>query len=113
LIFFLMTTELSPPEPFPVAPPEAQGQRADPAPFVFFLDADGQAGFGDQQGDAAFRALELARIAACADGGCKGAQVPPLQLRADGAAEARRVAGVVTRLAGMGFGLVSLITVAP
>ncbi|MEM7668229.1 MAG: biopolymer transporter ExbD [Pseudomonadota bacterium] len=100
LIFFLMAAQIAPPEPFPVAPPEARAEPGDSGPIVLHLSADGALGFRDVLGQAAVAAAALA------------ADQAPLHLRADRAAEAVEVARVVARLTAAGIRDVRLITVA-
>lgn len=101
LIFFLMTSTLSKPEPFEVTPPEAtKGQAAETAP-ILYLSKDGTLGFEDEIGDAA-----VAAFAASAG----GANVTPApQLRADGGVPATRVAATLKALATAGLSNVSVV----
>ena len=112
LIFFLMTAQIAPPEPIAVDPPEASSEDQAEADISLYLGPDGTLAFRDAEGDeAALRALELARIDLCGDGGCDGAKLPPLILRADAGAPAPQVAKLLPRLAEIGFTDIQLITV--
>ena len=57
LIFFLMTSELAPPEPIEVTPPEAEGESADKAPAILYVGPDGTLAYGDLRGEAAVTAF--------------------------------------------------------
>lgn len=112
LIFFLMTAQIAPPEPLPVTPPEASSEDPAEADLTLYLGADGNLVFRDASGtEVALRALELARIARCGDGGCAGATVPPLILRADAGVPAPQIARLLPRLAAIGFSGIQLVTV--
>ena len=115
LIFFLMTAEIAPPEPFAVAPPVAESGDPADGPFVLYLGPDGVAGFGDAEGDdAALAALDAEMQAYCAATDCSEAVPPPaLILRADQGVPAARVAALLSRLGGLGFAAVQLVTVTP
>lgn len=98
LIFFLMTSELAPPEPVEVTPPEAEGESADKAPAILYVAPDGTLAYGDLRGEAAVTAFAEA-----------AADAP--RLRADAGVEASVVARVLADLAGRGVGSVELVTV--
>jgi biopolymer transport protein ExbD len=105
LIFFLMTSHLTPPEPFDVEPPKSEIEAEPTSELTLFLDKDGHLAFEEERADAA-----IARIAALAEeSGEAGASV---QLRADARAEARTVARILRQLSGAGLGRVELL-VAP
>jgi biopolymer transport protein ExbD len=101
LIFFLMTSTLSKPEPFDVTPPEAsKAEAAETAP-ILYLGKDGTLGFEDQTGEAA-----VTKFATSAG----GANVTPApQLRADADVPATRVAAVLKALAAAGLSNVSVV----
>ncbi|WP_417723842.1 ExbD/TolR family protein [Salipiger sp.] len=94
LIFFLMTAEIAPPQPFPVAPPVASGDMSEPAPALF-VSADGQIAFGAERGSDALAAATRAG---------------PVTLRADAALPATELAGILARLGALGAGSVALVT---
>lgn len=104
LVFFLMTSQLVPSEPFPIAPPEAEAETADPGEVApeLFLSAGGEIGFAGARGAAAIAALAAAT----------GPDGPPPRLRADAGAEAAEVARLLKRLAAAGVSDVALV-VAP
>lgn len=99
LIFFLMTAEIAPPEPFAVTPPDAQGQEPQDAGRVLYLGADGTVGFEGLAGEAALAALAV---------GLGGADT--VTLRADAALPAEALAAMLARLAGLGIRQVELVT---
>jgi biopolymer transport protein ExbD len=115
LIFFLMTAQIAPPEPFAVTPPEvaADGPPAD-AQFVLYLGPEGELAFRDSRGEeAALAALSAARAAACPAQGCADtAASRSLVLRADAGVPGTRLAALMPRIAAAGFAEVQLITVA-
>lgn len=98
LIFFLMTSELAPPEPVEVAPPVAEGAMADRAEDTLYLGEDGTFAYGELRGDAA-----LAAFAAATPGAG--------QVKADGGAEAAVLARAMRQLAALGLTSVTLVTV--
>lgn len=102
LVFFLMTSQLAPPEPIEVSPPRATGEEGTSAQVILFMGADGTLAFRDLTGEAAMTAF--AEAAATAD-------APPL-LRADAEAEAKAVARALRDLAGRGLADLALV-VAP
>ncbi|WP_116130736.1 biopolymer transporter ExbD [Tropicimonas sp. IMCC34043] len=111
LIFFLISAELAPPEPFPVDVPSAE--REDPAEgeLTLFLDAGGQLGFRDATGEAAvLAALQAAVQDICGADGCSDEARPRVRLRADRAVEAATVAALLPRLGAIGVHDVLMIT---
>lgn len=114
LIFFLMTAQIAPPEPFEVTPPQvaADGASAE-GQFTLYLSADGVLVYDDTQGEAAaLAALSTAKKAYCAAGGCSDTVAsPPLILRADAAVPGARLAALMPMIAQAGFGEVQLVTV--
>jgi biopolymer transport protein ExbD len=115
IVFFMMVSTFSAPEPFAVDAP--QSATPDPASgeFGLWLSAAGVTGFvgpaGVVQGDAALVALAQARDAHCAGVDC-AAQPPVLLLHADAAAPGGSLASVMARLGQAGFANVTLVTVA-
>lgn len=103
LIFFLMTSQLAPPEPFQVEPPEARQKNAAEAAPVLYLSPEGEIAFEDLRGTEA-----IAQAAARLE---KGAA--PLQLRADQNTPATKVAATLKQLAAAGITEIALITRAP
>ncbi|WP_415402149.1 ExbD/TolR family protein [Tateyamaria sp. SN3-11] len=112
LIFFLMTSQIAPPETLDVTPPEAETGLDGDGDLTLYLDASGQLGFDQVIGtdDAVIAALIQARDASCAAENCAS---PSLQLRADGLVPATRVAALLKKLAVQGFSDIGLTTVAP
>lgn len=111
LVFFMITAQITPPEPFEVTPPEAQSQEPADADFTLYINAQGQIAYQDQFDEAAMDALELDYVRFCADLGCAGAQERPvLVLRADGQTPARIIPGVLQDLARRQIDQADLIT---
>ena len=110
LIFFLLAAQLTPPEPFPVTPPEAQAKAESDGEFTLHLAADGRIAFRDAQGDAALTTLSLTRADHCRSTDCTTAP-PRLVLRADAALPADRLAALMPRLADLGFAQIDLVVV--
>lgn len=111
LIFFLMTAQIVPPEPFGVTPPTADSAAPAQGPLTLYLSAEGTPGFGEALGDEALTALADALAQSCAQP-CDAAGVDIL-LRADAQTPATALTGLMPRLAAMGLTRVQLITVAP
>ena len=117
LVFFLMTAQIAPPDPFEVSPPEiAQDGPPPEGEFTLHLGPDGELAYGgavlDQ--DAAREALQAAKAAYCAAQGCDAANaLPPLVLRADAAAPGSRLAALMPVFSNLGFTEIQLVTVAP
>lgn len=111
LIFFLMTAQISAPEPFEVTPPDAvnQSEMAE-GEFTLYLSAEGELAFHDAIGErAALAALDAERGAFCATDGCSD-EMPVLVLRADGAVSAERLAALMPQIGQAGFATVQLVT---
>ena len=102
LIFFLMTSRLTPPEPFEVEPPKAEEGAEAEETAVLFLSSEGEAGFKDLRGTEAVEAY----VAENADK--EGAP----QIRADGKTEAAALARLLRELTEAGVQNVALV-VAP
>ena len=115
LIFFLMTAQIAPPDPFDVAPPEVVGDNP-PAEgeFTLHLGPGGTLAFGAAEGEAAaLAALAEALEAHCAVGGCPDTAPPPtLVLRADAGVLGARLAALMPKLGRAGFSEVRLVAVA-
>jgi len=113
LVFFLISAQLTPPEPFPVTPPEAETEAEAEGDFTLHLDATGEVGYRDAIGqDLALAALTSARDEYCAASDCEAAP-PALLLRADGAVPAARLAALMPVLGKLGFARVDLVTALP
>lgn len=102
LIFFLMTSQLTPPEPIPASPPVSRDGSAVEAAPVLYMGADGTLAFQDARAEAAVAAFaEAAR-------GNEG----EAQLRADAGADAAAVARLMRDLSAQGLPAIALV-VAP
>lgn len=101
LIFFLMTAEIAPPQPFAVTPPRASAAAPAARGVTLYISAGGQVGFRDRTGPAAL-ALLSGQLAA-------GPQ--PVLVRADAHAPAAALARLMPRLAALGAGDIRLVTV--
>ena len=104
LVFFLMTSEIAPPEPFAVDLPEAAPETPSEGSNTLHVAADGQIGWQDLTGEAAIAAFVAAQT---------GEGAGPAQIRADRAVEAGVIAKLLPQLAAAGIGEVSLLTAAP
>ena len=99
LIFFLMTAQIAPPEPFETTPPPSSSEMPADGPATLYIAADGTLAFLQALGaDAVFAALALAPH----DG--------PLLIRADAGLSADQLAGLLARLAAVGIAQVALVT---
>ncbi len=98
LIFFLMTAQIAPSDPFEITPPEAMGEEAEAQPDTLYLAADGQMAFEEARGEDVFTALS----ARAAD--------MPLTIRADAALPASAVAALLPRLTRLGITDIQLVT---
>jgi biopolymer transport protein ExbD len=112
LIFFLMTSEIAPPEPFAVAPPTAATEEQADGVFTLFLSAEGALAYQDDTGEeAALEALKTALDDYCAQGGCSDdVAPPPILLRADQSVAAHIIATLMPKLGSLGFKETHLIT---
>lgn len=108
LVFFLISARMTPPEPFPVTPPEAQAQEEAQGLFTLHIAADGLVGYREALGDAALGALAAARAAHCAALDC-AAEPPRLMLRADAGLPGQALARMLPRLGALGFDRVDLL----
>lgn len=112
LIFFLMTAQIAPPEPFEVDPPAASSQEPSDGPFTLYVSPEGEVGYQDLLGDEeAIDALVIEYTRACADVGCFAREDRPVViLRADAQAPARRIPQILGLLAGHEITNVQLAT---
>lgn len=112
LIFFLMSAQIAPPEPFDVEPPVMDETGSAEGEFRLYLDAEGQLGYLGVIGEAgALAALAAARDSFCAAAPCPEDAPPPLILRADARLDAARLAALMPKLGAAGFRVVQLVTV--
>lgn len=99
LIFFLMSAQIAPPEPFEISPPATGGQPPPgTARATLYIAADGRLAYGAARGEAVFVALRDR------DGNT------PLPIRADAALPAGDLARLLPRLAAAGVTEAALIT---
>jgi len=98
LIFFLMTAQITPPEPFDVTPPGSTSDAPADAPATLFVSANGTLAFHEVKGDAVFAAL------ANLD------KSDPLQIRADATLKAVDLARLLPKLAAIGITQLALVT---
>ncbi|MBF9033065.1 biopolymer transporter ExbD [Rhodobacterales bacterium HKCCE2091] len=101
LVFFLMSAQIVPPEPFAVAPPEAAATAAELPADTLFVAADGQLAYEDARNDSVFAAI----AARTADA--------PLAIRADADLPGADLAALLPRLAAAGVTGFDLVTVRP
>ncbi|MEM1429100.1 MAG: biopolymer transporter ExbD [Pseudomonadota bacterium] len=101
LIFFLISAQIAPPEPFEVLLPDADEEELAEAQGALYLSAEGELAFRDLRED---EAIEAAR----ADMEERGAR--HLELRADAGVEGAMVAALLARLAAAGIADVALVT---
>lgn len=99
LIFFLMTAQIAPPDPFEIALPVSQSEAVAEGNEPLYVSADGQLAFGTVTGEAVFEA-----IAARQPSG------DVLLVRADANADGATVAELVQRLARLDTGDIVLVT---
>ncbi len=98
LIFFLMTSRLTQPEPFEVTPPTAGSETEPEAQETLYADQAGLLHFNGASGDAAIKAI--------------AAQVSEntvIQLRADADILATNLAGILRTLSDAGLSRVELV----
>ncbi len=98
LIFFLMTSQIAPPEPFPVEVPQAQSEQEAESDAVLYIDATGTLSFDGVTGAAALD--QLTAIAPT---------TTTLTVKADGRLEANLLAVTLGDLTRAGFSDVALV----
>jgi len=99
LIFFLMTAQIAPPDPFEITPPSSSSQAPADGPATLYIAPDGTLAFLQARGeDAVFAAL------------AEAPKDSPLLIRADAGLEASKLAGLLARLAAVGVANVALVT---
>lgn len=89
LIFFLLTAQVSPPTPFEVTPPDSSSELPSLEQDVLYISAKGELAYNDARGDAIWVVLGVRET------------LEPLEIRADGAASATRIAEVLKKLRGV------------
>ncbi|TCP60931.1 outer membrane transport energization protein ExbD [Rhodovulum bhavnagarense] len=97
LVFFMISAQLAPPDPFEVTPPAATSDDPAQGAAVLHVAQDGALAYGAVRGEAALAALAEAEI----DG--------PLMIRADKAAPGQVIAALIARLSAAGIGPLELI----
>ena len=98
LIFFLMTAEITPPEPFEVNLPVAEQEKEPVGEFVLYLSKEALLGFEEATGPEALAALNA-----------KVDKELPIKLYADGESTAVDVAKILKRLTELGFSNVEVM----
>ncbi len=101
LIFFLMTAQIRPADPWPVSLPNADGNDPTDTARRLSVSAEGEMAFGELTGDLVW--AELARWSAADPG--------RLLVRADAAFPAADLAALLNRLSGLGIQTIDLATV--
>jgi len=98
LIFFLMTAQIAPPEPFEITPPGSTSDARAHAPSTLFIAADGTLAFQGARDEAVFAALAGLDPST------------PLQIRADATLKASDLARLLPKLAAAGITDLALVT---
>lgn len=101
LIFFLMSAQIVTPPPFEVTPPTARSSGAPQEDVVLHISADGAVALADAGGPDVWQALTA----------IPAKDRSALLIRADAALPAAELAGILSRLAGIGFAQIQLATV--
>ena len=99
LIFFLISAQIAPPDPFETQLPMARMEESAAPSLALYLSKDGEIAFGSARGEAALRE------AAATHG-----QDAALPLYADARAPAQALASTLAKLQALGQSKVSLIT---
>lgn len=98
LIFFLMSAQITPPEPFAVTPPTSSAEGETPEPDTLYVSASGEMSYEGASGDAALSALTR-----------RGTDAP-LSLRVDAGLPATTLAALLTKLSAAGVTSTQLVT---
>ncbi|KPA22442.1 Biopolymer transport protein ExbD/TolR [Shimia sp. SK013] len=99
LVFFLMTAQITPPEPFEVDPPLANVDAPAEGKAILFVAAGGELAFEDARGeDAVLSALQ------------DYPEETPLMLRADKGVGADKIAALLPKLAAAGVRSLKLVS---
>ncbi|MEM8958517.1 MAG: biopolymer transporter ExbD [Pseudomonadota bacterium] len=106
LIFFLMTAQIAPPDPFEVVLPAAERETQAEGTLTLYVSAEGGLAYQDAQGEAAIAALSEAAITG-------GDQFLPVQIRADAGVEAVEIARLLRSLSEAGAQQITLLTAPP
>ncbi|MEM9349405.1 MAG: biopolymer transporter ExbD [Pseudomonadota bacterium] len=106
LIFFLMTAQIAPPEPFEVEPPQASTEDPADAELILYIGPDGALGFREAAGEDAV----LVELRTLAD---TSPEPPLLSIRADADVPGAALAAILPKLAEAGFREAQIITALP
>lgn len=98
LIFFLMTAQIAPPEPFEVVLPSAESGEDPYADVTLYVSREGQPGFNGLTGAPAMELLIEVRD-----------KHGPLEIRAHEALEAQKLASLLRELTAAGFARVEVM----
>ncbi|MBO9398520.1 biopolymer transporter ExbD [Shimia sp. R9_1] len=99
LIFFLMTAQITPPEPFEVSPPAADLDTPADGQAILHVSAEGELAYQEARGEADV-------LAALTD----YPENEPLMLRADRAVSAQEIAALLPKLAAAGVRDLKLVS---
>ncbi len=102
LIFFLMTAQIAPPEPFEVSPPTAEKAGEPDGELVLHVGKGAALQFQETAGDAAYAAISAST---------KDHKL--VQLRIDASLDGDRLAQVMQRLAAVGVSRVEIVVQNP
>ncbi|MEM6481996.1 MAG: biopolymer transporter ExbD [Pseudomonadota bacterium] len=102
LIFFLMTSQLSQPEPFEVTPPVSSVEGEPESEPVLYVNAEGRFAFESLEGEQAIEALAS-----------QSSETDVIQLRADAELAAGALAKILRDLSAAGLARVELVVAAP
>lgn len=97
LIFFMLTAQIAPPEPFEITPPESSAEIPALQQGVLYLSSGGDMAYGTARDDGVWTAISGANRAS------------PLEIRADAGTPATLIASVLRRLRGIGIAEAQLV----
>lgn len=106
LIFFLMTAQIAPPDPFEVVLPAAERENRAEGTLTLHVSAEGVLAFQDTLGEDA-----IVRLSEAASTGAD--ETLPVQIRADAGVEAVEIARLLRSLSEAGVEQLTLLTAAP
>lgn len=98
LIFFLMSAQIAPPEPFDVTPPHSSAEGRAEGQRILHVAASGEMALDDLRGEDVFTGLDEL-------GGNE-----PLMIRADKGVDAAQIAALLPELAARGVQRVKLVS---
>ncbi len=99
LVFFLMTAQIAPPEPFEVEPPVADNETPAQGKATLHVSKDGELAYEEARGEEAV----LSALAGYPED-------TPLMLRADKAVAAKDIAALMPKLASIGIHSLKLVS---